>query len=533
MRTHLPALQTPRTDLVQFGRRMEWSLLLVGLFLFSGSLMGPLFVSEQTAEGSPLLRLVFYPVYLLTLIFVVLRPWSMLNAVVRSALLLLPVLLALSSQAWSIDPDISQRRAIALAMTTLFAIYLAARFDWRDFVEMFATVFLLVALLSLFTAVFKPSVGIMHEIHPGAWSGVFWEKNAFGMNMAKSAHLSLFAAIFVPKRRFFWLGAFGLGVMLVLLSTSKSSLLALVLAVGGMISLYLIRQGPRVAIPLVYFGVVFAVALMLGIEFFPKFMFGLIGRDPSLTGRTDIWGALMTQIQHRPWLGYGYGVFWLHEDGPAYWVRQITEWEVPTAHNGWLETWLSIGLVGLVSFSLAYASALIAALRLLLKGQAAYWALISTLVFLLFSMSESNILQQNNLGWILFAATAAKLFGARPLGVASKRRSAIEPGFQSPEPQEFAQALRGPVGYFGPALGLGDPQGQGHQSVDQSLRQTYAHPESDTYHTPVLPGGLRRTLTERECLRQAEFQGRPFRRNFLENQRPRRPGEHRPFRHHP
>jgi hypothetical protein len=45
-------------------------------------------------------------------------------------------------------------------------------------------------------------------------------------------------------------------------------------------------------------------------------------------------------------------------------------------------------------------------------------------VFLLFSLSESNILQQNNLGWIVFAATAAKLFGAGP---AQKAQSADAP----------------------------------------------------------------------------------------------------------
>lgn len=525
----------PSNDLQKVGRGVEWVLLLAGMFLFSGSLMGPLFLSEQTAsaEGSPMLRMAFYPVYLLTLLLVFLRPWSTLNAVARSGLLLLPVLLALFSQAWSIDPDASQRRAIALALTTLFAIYVASRYDWRDFIELFATTFLLVALLSLFTAIFKPSVGIMHEIHPGAWAGVFWEKNSFGMNMAKAAHLSLCAAIFVPKRRLFWLGAFGLCMMLVLLSTSKTSLMAVMLASGGMLALYLIRQGPRVAIPLVYFGVVFAVAIVLGIEFFPKFVFGLIGKDPTLTGRTDIWEALVAQIRHRPWLGYGYGVFWLHEDGPAYWVRQITQWEVPTAHNGWLETWLGIGLVGVVSFALAYASALIAALRMLLKGQAAYWALISTLVFLLFSMSESNILQQNNLGWILFAATAAKLFGARPLGYGSKRRRTIETGFHSLEPENLSQPLGSPVGYFGPALGLDQPQWQGQEAVNKSLYQPYAHPEGHGGNPPVLPGGLGRSLPEGEGFGQAEFQGRPVRRNFLENQRPRGPGKHGTFRHHP
>ncbi|VAV90189.1 hypothetical protein MNBD_ALPHA06-1218, partial [hydrothermal vent metagenome] len=136
-----------------------------------------------------------------------------------------------------------------------------------------------------------------------------------------------------------------------------------------------------------------------------------------------------------------------------------TEWLVPSAHNGWLETWLSIGLLGVAFFAMAYVGALISAFRKLLRGQSAYWALVSVLIFLLFSMSESNILQQNNLGWILFAATAAKLFGARPLRFGSKHRSAVELRLETTKPQHFAQPLGGPVGNFGPVTGSQQPMG--------------------------------------------------------------------------
>ncbi len=433
--------------LSQFGRRVEIVLLLIAMFLFSGGLLGPLLAPEPTVEGSPLLRSLFYPVYILTFVLLVLRPWSTANALVRCWLLLIPVGLALASVNWSMDPDGSLRKAVALLMTTLFAICVASRFDWPQFIELFASLFLILALLSIFTVTFMPDIGIMSEIHPGAWSGIYWEKNQFGMNMAKGAHLALVAMIFQPRRRWLWGSAFILLVALVLLSTSMTSLAALLLAVGGVFGLYLLRLGPQIAVPLVYGTVVIGVGLFLAVEYNPEFMFSLIGREPTLTGRTEIWAALFEQIRHRPWLGHGYAVFWLDETGPAYWVRQQTQWLVPTAHNGWLETWLSIGLIGVIGFALAYITALFSAMRGLLKGKETYWALISTLIFLLFSMSESNILQQNNLGWVLFAATAAKLFGARPLAFGSKYRGTVKSGFKSFEPQQFTQTLGGTVGH--------------------------------------------------------------------------------------
>jgi O-antigen ligase len=418
------ATQRQAFTLGQFGGVLEVVFTLLFLLVFSGIFFGPLVENGASVSDTSFAKSLYYIVYFSVVILVVKHPVSTAKGMAHSFLLLLPVFLAMASTLWSIEPGYTLRRSIALMMTTGFAIYLASRYDWGELIELLAVTYGLLAVLSLLFVLVAPGKGIMQTTHPGAWSGLWWEKNDLGMNMAKAAHLSLCAMIFRPKRAWLWGSILLLSVALLLLSTSKTSLLAMLLAFGGAGGLYIFRRSPLIGIPLIYFSLIFALALGLGIEFAPKFMFGLIGKDPSLTGRTDIWEALFTQIQNHPWLGHGYGVFWLDENGPAFWVRQQTEWLVPTAHNGWLETWLSIGLVGVVIFAITYFSAVISALRGVLNDKAAYWALISTLVFLLFSVSESNILQQNNLGWIVFAATAAKLFGAGP---AQKTQSADAP----------------------------------------------------------------------------------------------------------
>jgi exopolysaccharide production protein ExoQ len=71
----------------------------------------------------------------------------------------------------------------------------------------------------------------------------------------------------------------------------------------------------------------------------------LLGRDSTLTGRTDLWKQLLG-IGTNPILGVGFESFWL---GP--WIEQLREgrsWVPNEAHNGYLETYLNLGLVGLV-----------------------------------------------------------------------------------------------------------------------------------------------------------------------------------------
>jgi len=119
----------------------------------------------------------------------------------------------------------------------------------------------------------------------------------------------------------------------------------------------------------------------------------------------------MESIREKFVLGYGYGIYWEDELGPSYYVRAVLEWGVPTAHNGWIESWLSCGIVIIALFGLHYIFTLLLAINRMKRGGVeTYWAILSTLMFLFFSMSESTILAQNDLTWVLFVATSAKLW---------------------------------------------------------------------------------------------------------------------------
>jgi O-antigen ligase len=69
----------------------------------------------------------------------------------------------------------------------------------------------------------------------------------------------------------------------------------------------------------------------------------MVGRNGTLTGRTDLWNILLS-MHTNPLVGTGYESFWL---GPRLeWIWQRFTF-VNEAHNGYLEIYLNLGLIGL------------------------------------------------------------------------------------------------------------------------------------------------------------------------------------------
>lgn len=390
-------------------RAARYVLLVVLLLLFSEALLPRLFSSETDTEGSVFLRYLWLPTYFCIFMLGVSRWRQMSQIIARVPFLAGLMILSLVSVLWSIDPGLTQRRAVAVIFTTLFGLYLATRFDWRDLLILFAVVWIILGLGSFITGAVIPSFGVMQEEHSGAWRGLWWSKNDMGGQMSRAAFLMLFLTIADRSRRRVWFGAMVLCVMLVLLSTSKTALLGMLLAGGIVAVLVWMRRGPVTIIALTWLGVTAISIGGLTLVFAPDFLFGLIGRDASLTGRTEIWNALGYAIADRPWLGYGYGAFWATESAPAILVRETVEWHAPTAHNGWLETSLSLGFAGVIVFGLSSILFVWRALRLTMNSLSGVFVLGFLAQFALFSISESIIMQQNSIMWVMFSALAGKL----------------------------------------------------------------------------------------------------------------------------
>ena len=70
----------------------------------------------------------------------------------------------------------------------------------------------------------------------------------------------------------------------------------------------------------------------------------LLGKDPTLTDRTLLWSELL-KVENNPLFGTGFESFWLGERFQKFATSRW--WQPNQAHNGYLETYLNLGLVGL------------------------------------------------------------------------------------------------------------------------------------------------------------------------------------------
>jgi exopolysaccharide production protein ExoQ len=354
------------------------------------------------AAGNPMARAAWYPFYLALLAVAALR-WREMLASLRPAALIY-VLLAFSalSTLWSIAPELTSRRMIAMVFTVLFGVYLAMRGPWLSSLRLIGAAAFLVAVLHLIVVLVMPGLAIDHAVHIGAWKGMASEKNALGGDMARAGVVLLALAHLDRARRWTWTAGFVLSAIVVIGSTSTTAALALALVLVSF-GLYLIaRRSVAVALGMLYVGVVCFGGLIVAITLFPAQITALLGKDITLTGRTDIWLACWDAIVKRPWTGYGVGAFWLDIRGPSYYVREVLEWEVPSAHNNWLEIGLGLGVPGILLLAVIMVSGMVGgAVRMVSLRDP--WILIALTQLLLFSFSESVILWfQNTFACVMF-----------------------------------------------------------------------------------------------------------------------------------
>jgi exopolysaccharide production protein ExoQ len=142
----------------------------------------------------------------------------------------------------------------------------------------------------------------------------------------------------------------------------------------------------------------------------------VVGRDCTITGRTEIWALAWSAAMERPWTGYGFGAFWVAESEVGNAIRAKLGWQetIVSAHNAWLDTWLSIGAigVGLTVLTLSVLSMKILRRAFVRKDRAmdpwTVWSLGFVVSVWVYSLTESEILSYNTLTWILFIVLVVK-----------------------------------------------------------------------------------------------------------------------------
>jgi exopolysaccharide production protein ExoQ len=95
------------------------------------------------------------------------------------------------------------------------------------------------------------------------------------------------------------------------------------------------------------FGFLAAILVLTNLDL----VFGLFGRDATMTGRVGLWSHLLDIAARRPWLGYGFGAFWTFDSSREE-IRQLAGWtsQPLIADNGLLDIFLHLGVTGVLLF---------------------------------------------------------------------------------------------------------------------------------------------------------------------------------------
>lgn len=343
-----------------------------------------------------------------------------------SALLFLGALFAYFTLTliWSEAPRITVTHLVggfaALAVALDFAVLLDAERRWLCLRASFAVI----AASCFFMIVLAPTYGTMSGIraqdfsHIGAWRGVYMHKNVLGAYGALGFGLSVLGMFRPGPGRSFSGILVAAFFLLVFFSTSKTSLLlsAALLTTGFFVAASFAYPRARKAIAVTFVGGGLAAVSIL-VAFFEPITEAL-GGDPTLTGRTLIWRALIPQVAEHPWYGVGLGAFWRIGENATKLpnravldIQSVLDWAVPHAHNGYLDLAVETGLVGLGLGCAVLLILLIFAIRRAFGADRpsdvldAGWPLIVGVHFFLLNFTESFWTQRNaTADWCLVLA---------------------------------------------------------------------------------------------------------------------------------
>jgi O-antigen ligase len=320
-------------------------------------------VTGDNESGSVLDRLVLLGLAVAGMVVLGRRRFDWSRALRRHGWLLVLLVYMLVSTLWSDITFIALKRWIREGIVVIMALVILSEANPRQALESILrrSAYILIPF-SLMLIKYYPALGASYGRWSGTqmWIGVTVHKNTLG-------HLCLISAFFL-----FWAlyrrwrepaqaggriqGWADVSVFLITLvlfkgadnAFSATSVGTFAVGIATCLGLLWLRKlrlkvpQPALLLLVILFIVFGASAPFLGGSNLRPFN-STFGRDETLTGRTEVWQALVPLAMGQPVFGYGFGSFWTTARQDLY--------EINYAHNGYLDILLTLGAVGLAFYT--------------------------------------------------------------------------------------------------------------------------------------------------------------------------------------
>ena len=373
---------------------------------------------------------------------IALTPRPVLGRVPISLLVLALTGLMAASTLWTANPTgtaLAVQRDLPLIIGLVFAV---GTIPMNDLVAALVWAVRVAVVVSLVAVALLPEArthidpnGVMPEL--AGWHGLFPHKNimtaflVFGLVTVLTYDRS-----FVPK----W-GTVLLSGVLIVGSDSVTGIAGALLAVSLWVWFQLYQnldiRGSTIfffsSLSLAFFAIIGLVASLAS-------LLAASGRDLTFTGRTFIWDATFDAFERRPFLGYGLNAMFFADDvtPETAEVWRAIGFQVPHAHNGFLNVAIQLGVVGLVVYLALFTSTFAAGVRTVTSDpKLGTWIVTVMVVQLFIAISEAAFITY---GWLLISVMF-RVLSMRGAGAALDPATADSPVVERSVPSETPSAI--------------------------------------------------------------------------------------------
>jgi exopolysaccharide production protein ExoQ len=312
--------------------------------------------TDQYLDGSPFDRNIYIVLLAIAVVVLLSRSGAVFKVFRENGILVLFLLYCAFSILWSDYPDVAVKRWIkSLGDYAMILIVLTDQDRINAIKRVLARVSFILIPVSVLLIKYYPALGRKYATQWDAtvyFTGVSTDKNMlgvccliFGLASAWRVLQELQGGREERKR-----GALIAHLAVVIMTAwlfakcnSMTSLSCFLLGTGLMaITGFPKMSKKRVLIhTIVLSGLIFCFCVLfldLG-----SFILEMLGRNPTLTGRTELWETIRT-MNTSPVLGAGFESFWLGRRLEKLW--SIYWWHPNEAHDGYLEMYLNLGWIG-------------------------------------------------------------------------------------------------------------------------------------------------------------------------------------------
>jgi len=313
---------------------------------------------------------------------------------------------------------------------TLFAVFLANQFGWRQLLNVLANTVRFVLVTSLLFELLAALTGPIEPLFPNyegeppsasyLWSqgnlfeaeriqGIVGNANLLAFVAALGIFLFLIELMVTAGKKWIPMAAIVLAVTLFVLAKSAGMTVAIALITFAALVAIMAEGRTYAARRVVYARAlaILSIVTAIGAAFYRE-LFDLLGKSPDASGRFYIWEKVLPLIEDKPILGWGW---------TGYWIPGIEPWEdlvvinsVPMyqSHNAYLDVWLQLGLVGLALFCWVIVQGFVRAWRVAVRHTSPLYLypLFVLLAILGQSLTESRLLIE--ISWILLVLVILK-----------------------------------------------------------------------------------------------------------------------------